>query len=71
MTSTKEKIESLDYRIKSINEQISDLEQTKINLMMIKREIHFDDTKKVLETAFDNLPEETKKDMYKNFEDFS
>ena len=39
--------------------------------MMIKREIHFDDTKKVLETAFDNLPEETKKDMYKNFEDFS
>ena len=69
MTSTKEKIESLDYRIKSINEQISDLEQTKINLMMIKREINLDETRKVLEEAFtDELRDEFKKDKYKDFD---
>ena len=42
--------------------------------MMLKREIHFDDTKKVLETAFEEtlkqLPPTERKEMYKKFEDF-
>ena len=72
--STEEKIKSLECRIEKVNQNISELEQTKINLMMLKREIHFDDTKKVLETAFEEtlkqLPETERKEMYKKFEDF-
>tara|TARA_R100000664_G_C2682248_1_gene89749 strand:- start:198 stop:416 length:219 start_codon:yes stop_codon:yes gene_type:complete len=69
MTKTEDKIKSLDYRIKNINKQISDLEQTKINLMMIKREINLDETRKVLEEAFtDELRDEFKKDKYKDFD---
>ena len=72
--STEEKIKSLDDRINKVHQDISELEQTKINLMMLKREIHFDDTKKVLETAFEEtlkqLPETERKEMYKKFEDF-
>jgi|TARA_R100001079_G_C4331567_1_gene103302 hypothetical protein len=64
-----EKIKSLDYRINNINKQISDLEQTKINLMMIKREINLDYTKQKLEDAFtDELRDEFKKDKYKDFD---
>ena len=69
MTKTEDKIKSLDYRIKNINKQIYDLEQTKINLMMIKREINLDETRKVLEEAFtDELRDEFKKDKYKDFD---
>ena len=43
--------------------QISDLEQTKINLMMIKRENNLDYTKQKLEDAYtDELRDEFKKD---------
>ena len=69
MENYDEKIKSLDYRINNINKQISDLEQTKINLMMIKREINLDETRKVLEEAFtDELRDEFKKDKYKDFD---
>ena len=66
MTKTEDK--SLDYRIKNINKQISDLEQTKINLMMIKREVNLDETRKVLEEAFTDEIRDELKDKYKDFD---
>ena len=73
--STEEKIKSLECRIEKVNQNISELEQTKINLMMLKRELHYEDTKQILETAFEEtisqLPETEKIEMYKKFEDFS
>tara|TARA_R110000851_G_scaffold13533_2_gene46189 strand:+ start:3310 stop:3525 length:216 start_codon:yes stop_codon:yes gene_type:complete len=68
MTKTEDKIKSLDYRIKNINKQISDLEQTKINLMMIKREVNLDETRKVLEEAFTDEIRDELKDKYKDFD---
>ena len=74
MDSVTDKIKNLDQRISEVSDQMDELLQTKINLMMLKREIHFDDTKKVLETAFEEtlkqLPETERKEMYKKFEDF-
>jgi len=75
MTSTKEKIVDLDLRIENINKQIDELEQTKINLIMLKRDFSFNETKKVLEDAFEetmkSLPPDKQQEMYKKFEDFS
>jgi len=68
MTKTEDKIKSLDYRIKNINKQISDLEQTKINLMMIKREVNLDETRKVLEEVFTDELRDELKDKYKDFD---
>ena len=68
MTKTEDKIKSLDYRIKNINKQISDLEQTKINLMMIKREVNLDETRKVLEEVFTDELRDVLKDKYKDFD---
>jgi len=75
MTDKDDKIESINYRINNTSKQITDLEQTKINLMMLKREIQYQETKEVLETAFEKTlnqltPEEQQK-FYKKFEDFS
>jgi len=75
MSSTEEKIISVDDKINKVIQDISDLEQTKINLMMLKREIHFNDTRKVLETAFEKTMTELSPDerevVYKKLEDFS
>ena len=68
MENYDEKIKSLDYRINNINKQISDLEQTKINLMMIKREVNLDETRKVLEEAFTDEIRDELKDKYKDFD---
>jgi len=48
-----DKITSLEDRISDIETQISDLTQTKINLMMLKRDIHFRDLKETLEHCYE------------------
>jgi len=57
MDTVEEKIKSLDYRIGNVTKQMDDLLQTKINLMMIKREVHMNNCKITLE---DSLTDELK-----------
>ena len=70
--STEDKIKDIDERILKLNSKITDLEETKINLIILKREIHIDDTKETLKSAFEetmkNLDEETRQEVYNRFE---
>ena len=59
MSDNQDKIQDLDVRIGKIDNQIRDLEDTKFNLMSLKREIHFKDLKDVLTSSW----EKTLKDM--------
>ena len=52
MESTEDKIQGLDKRIKDLNDEILKLEETKVNLMVLKRDFQMDDTRKVLKSAF-------------------
>jgi len=53
MDNVEDKIKNLDQRISDISIQITDLEQTKINLMILKREIHFSDLSEKLKDSYD------------------
>ena len=53
MDSVEDKISNLDERILDVSKQITELEQTKINLMMLKREIKFEDLKIGLQKSYD------------------
>ena len=70
--STEEKIKDIDERILKLNSKITDLEETKINLIILKREIHMDDTKETLKQAFEetmkNVDEQTRQEVYNRFE---
>ena len=58
MDNISEKIDSLDTRISDISNKISELEEKRINLIILKREIHMDDVRKNLEDCFtDELKE--------------
>tara|TARA_R100001377_G_C3098740_1_gene78430 strand:+ start:173 stop:361 length:189 start_codon:yes stop_codon:yes gene_type:complete len=59
MSDKQDKIKDLEVRIRNINNQIITLEDTKFNLMILKREIHFSDLKDVLEESW----EKTLKDV--------
>tara|TARA_R100001082_G_scaffold81788_1_gene48714 strand:+ start:330 stop:518 length:189 start_codon:yes stop_codon:yes gene_type:complete len=59
MLDNQDKIQDLDVRIGKIDNQIRDLEDTKFNLMSLKREIHFKDLKDVLTSSW----EKTLKDI--------
>ena len=48
-----DKIKNLDNRISDVSKEITELEQTKINLMMLKREIQFEDVKIRLQKSYD------------------
>ena len=52
MSDSQEDIQDLDVRIRKIDDQIRDLEDTKFNLMSLKREFHMDGVKKTLEDSF-------------------
>jgi hypothetical protein len=58
MDTVEEKIKSLDYRIGNVTKQMDDLLQTKINLMMIKREINMKEVRTVLTDSFDKTIKE-------------
>ena len=49
----KNKIKDLDKRIDEISKEMDTLLQTKINLMMLKREIKFEDLKIGLQKSYD------------------
>jgi|TARA_R110000823_G_scaffold197423_1_gene328611 hypothetical protein len=70
--STEDKIKDIDERILKLNSKITDLEETKINLIILKREIHMDDTKETLKQAFEetmkNVDEQTRQEVYNRFE---
>ena len=53
MDNIEDKISNLDKRILEVSKQITELEQTKINLMMLKREIKFEDLKIGLQKSYD------------------
>ena len=75
MESTEDKIQGLDKRIKDLNDEILKLEETKVNLMVLKRDFQMDDTRKVLKSAFvdtlEQVDEETRKEVYKRFEEWN
>ena len=48
MDTIEDKINNLDQRISKVSDQITDLEQTKFNLMILKREFQMEDVKDVL-----------------------
>ena len=52
MDNVSEKIDSLDTRISDISNQISELEEKRMNLIILKREIHMDNVRKSLEDSF-------------------
>tara|TARA_R100001163_G_C4920034_1_gene100674 strand:- start:75 stop:281 length:207 start_codon:yes stop_codon:yes gene_type:complete len=60
MDTIEKKMENLDNRILHITENIKELEQQKISLMMLKRELHFDLLTRDLKGSFDELSEEHK-----------
>jgi hypothetical protein len=53
MDNVEDKIKNLDTRISDVSKQIDELLQTKINLMMLKREIQFDDVRERLQNSYD------------------
>ena len=58
MSNVEDKIKNLDTRISDISNQISELEETRMNLIILKREIHMDNVRKNLEDCFtDELKE--------------
>ena len=52
MSDNQDKIQDLDVRIRKIDDQIRDLEDTKFNLMSLKREFHMDDVRESLDRSF-------------------
>jgi|TARA_B100000073_G_C23688123_1_gene555315 DUF1365 family protein len=52
MLDNSDKVMDLENRIRKIDDQIRDLEDTKFNLMSLKREFHMDGVKKTLEDSF-------------------
>ena len=53
MDNIEDKIKNLDTRISDVSKQIDELLQTKINLMMLKREIQFEDVTERLQNSYD------------------
>ena len=53
MDNVKDKIKDLSDRISTIEREISDLTQIKINLMMLKRDFQMNDVKNLLQHSFD------------------
>lgn len=72
MELTEDKIKGLDKRIKDLNDEILKLEETKVNLMVLKRDFQMDESRKVLKSAFEEtleqVDDETRKEVYKRFE---
>ena len=52
MSDNSDKVIDLENRIRKIDDQIRDLEDTKFNLMSLKREFHMDGVRKSLKDSF-------------------
>jgi len=60
MKTLENKLEDLDKRISDLDIQLNKFNQIKINLMMIKRDLKFQDVRHTLESCFDSLDDELK-----------
>ncbi len=60
MKTLENKLEDLDKRITDLDIQLNKFNQIKINLMMIKRDLKFQDVRHTLEGCFDSLDDELK-----------
>ena len=58
MDSVTDKIKNLDQRISDISDQMDELLQTKINLMMLKREIQYSDVSDKLRMRYEQTIKE-------------
>ena len=66
MSNVEDKIKNLDTRISDISNQISELEETRMNLIILKREIHMDNVRKSLENS---ITDELKEKLTDKFND--
>ena len=58
MENYEDKIDNLNGRISKISNQISELQQTQINLMVLKQKIQWDNNKDMLEETIQNMLKE-------------
>ena len=58
MDNYEDKIDNLNGRISKISNQISELQQTQINLMVLKQKIQWDNNKNMLEETIQNMLKE-------------
>ena len=58
MDNYEDKIDNLNGRISKISNQISELQQTQINLMVLKQKIQWDNNKDMLEDTIQKMLKE-------------
>ena len=58
MDNYEDKIDNLNGRISKISNQISELQQTQINLMVLKQKIQWDNNKDMLEKTIQKMLKE-------------
>ena len=58
MDNYEDKIDNLNGRISKISNQISELQQTQINLMVLKQKIQWDNNKDILEETIQKMLKE-------------
>ena len=58
MDNVTDKIKNLDQRISEVSDQMDELLQTKINLMMLKREIQYSDVSDKLRMSYEQTIKE-------------
>ena len=58
MDNYEDKIDNLNGRISKISNQISELQQTQINLMILKQKIQWDNNKDILEETIQKMLKE-------------
>ncbi len=58
MDNYEDKIDNLNGRISKISNQISELQQTQINLMVLKQNIQWDNNKDMLEETIQKMLKE-------------
>ena len=58
MDNYEDKIDNLNGRISKISNQISELQQTQINLMVLKQKIQWDTNKNMLEETIQKMLKE-------------
>ena len=67
MDNYEDKIDNLNGRISKISNQISELQQTQINLMVLKQKIQWDNNKDMLEETIQKMLKEDP-DILDNYE---
>mgnify|MGYP000303608223 FL=1 len=60
MDNYEDKIDNLNGRISKISNQISELQQTQINLMVLKQKIQWDNNKDMLEETIQKMLKENR-----------